>query len=117
MNQKDIFIKLADAAYESVKHLRRWDKSILKIKRLEGNVGFESFYTLNDEIELPVDTHATYQTSKAVHQLHKLMSETFDQNSKWNRLIFTLFSDNRIKTEYIWDQELQDEVDGYNEGK
>ena len=117
MNQKEIYVILAEAAFESVKDIPKWDKSILKIKRLEGNVGFESFYTYQSDNEIPVDTEANYHTSQAVHELYKFMSETFGANNKWNRIKFTLYRDNKIHTEYIWDQELQDEMDRYNKQK
>jgi hypothetical protein len=117
MEQKEIYFALAEAALKSVNKVDLWTKSILYIKRLEGNVGFESYYTIKDDLEIPIDTEADYQTSLAVHELHKFMSITFGDNSKWNRLKFTLFFDNKIETEFIWDEELQNEIDKLNRTK
>ncbi len=114
MEQKDIFLCLAKAALESVKNIPTWSSSILKIKRLEGNIGFESFYTVDNTNEIPIDTEADYKTSIAVHELHKNMSATFGENSRWNRLKFILYPDKTVKIEYIWDEELQNRVDSYN---
>jgi hypothetical protein len=114
MEQEDIFFDLAIAAKESVKSIPDWSKAILKIKRLEGNVGFESFYTLHTEDEIPIDTKVSYKTAIAVHELHKNMANMLGNNSKWNRLVFTLFPDNKINIQYIWDENLQYEVDGLN---
>jgi len=114
MEQKEIFYTLAQAAFESVRNVFQWDKSVLYIKRLEGNVGFKSFFTFGDDIEIPIDTEANYQTSLAVHELHRFTSNTFSENNKWNRLRFVLYTDNKINIEYIWDEELQNEVDKIN---
>jgi hypothetical protein len=114
MEQEDIFFELAIAAKESVKTIVNWSKAILKIKRIEGNVGLESFYTLNSDSEISVNAAATYNTSLAVHELHKNMTNMFGNNSKWNRLVFTLFPDNKINIQHIWDENLQYEVDRFN---
>ncbi len=47
-------------------------------------------------------------------ELHKLTQSRELNHTDWNRAIFTLFPDNKFEIEYIWDQELQDEVDRYN---
>ncbi len=114
MEQEDIFFELALAAKKSVEKVQNWTKAILKIKRFEGNVGFESFYALNVEDEIPIDTQVSYKTAMAVNELHKNMATLFGNNSKWNRLIFILFPDNKIKVEYIWEEQLQNEVDRLN---
>ena len=42
-------------------------------------------------------------------QLHEITTE--GGNNKWNRAIFTLFSTGKFDMEFIWDQELNDEIE------
>ncbi|MCL1670015.1 hypothetical protein M2T82_18285 [Elizabethkingia ursingii] len=45
----------------------------------------------------------------AIMELHEITTE--GGNNKWNKAIFTLTPDGDFDMEFIWDQELQNEID------
>ena len=114
METQKIFELLANKVLDSVEGIINWKSAALKIKRLEGNVGFESYYVSSNEGQIDIDTKVNYQTAKAIHKLYEFTQNNPLKHKKWNRAVFTLYPDNQFNMEYIWDQELQDEVDGYN---
>lgn len=111
---KELLVELALAVHKSLSQINSWKKGILYIKRLEGNTGFSTSYVDFDDNEIKISAAATYKTHKAVKQLYKITQNHALPHKNWNRAIFTLYPDNKSEIEYIWDQELQDKIDGYN---
>jgi len=58
------------------------------------------------------DSKLGYLFSKVIQELHAITTE--DGHSRWNRLRFTLYSTGKFDTDFIWDQEYQDEIDSLN---
>lgn len=114
MEVKEIFGKIGETVKQSVENIDGWKKAILYIKKLSGNTGFDSSYIDSSGEEIKIDTTANYYTHKAIGELYKITQTQFPKHKNWNRAIFTLFPNNKFEIEYIWDQELQDQVDGYN---
>ncbi|AYB34885.1 hypothetical protein [Chryseolinea soli] len=106
----EIFNLLASKVLDSVTHVKDWKSASLKIKRLEKNVGFESYYSDFADKLVEIDTTGDFQTSKAVHKLYEMTQSHPLQHSDWNRAIFTLYPDHKFSIEYIWDQDLHDRV-------
>jgi len=113
MENIDIFLTLKEVVKKSISNIEKWDKALLYIKKMKGNTGFESSY-IYDGNEVKIDTTANYLTHKAVTKLYDITQNEFPKHKDWNRAIFTLFPNNKFEMEYIWDEELQQEVDGYN---
>ena len=86
----------------------------LKIKRLEKNVGFQGFYFTSDNERKSLEVWDFEFETDLIHKLYEITQNNPLEHKNWNRAIFTLYPDNQFNMEYIWDQELQDEVDGYN---
>lgn len=114
METTEIFELLANKALDSIKGIKDWKSVSLKIKRLEKNVGFESYYTDLKNNIIDVDTNVNYQTAKAIHKLYDITQNHPIEHKNWNRAIFTLYPDNSFEIDYIWDQDLQNQVDTYN---
>ena len=114
MTEQEVFQILGEKALESIREVSSWKSVSLKIKRLEKNVGFESYYIDHKDNKLGVDTSINYQTAKAIHELYEFTQSHPLEHKNWNRAVFTLYPDNKFDMEYIWDQELQDRVDNYN---
>jgi len=85
---------------------------ILKVGTQTTVVGFTGFYFFGVNDRKPLDVRGIEIESESVHQLHAITTE--GGHNRWNRLEFTLFPDFKFDIKFIWDQELQDEVDGYN---
>lgn len=47
-----------------------------------------------------------------IMELHEITTE--GGNNRWNRAVFELWSDGKFDMEFIWDQELHDEIEVYN---
>ena len=45
----------------------------------------------------------------ALMELHEITTE--EGSNKWNQAIYTLTPDGKFDMEFIWDQELQDEIE------
>ena len=112
MTQSEIYDLLANNVLDSVEKISNWHEAGLRIKRLEGNVGFEGFYINQVGAAIDIDSNASWATAKAVHELHAFTQHL--GNTKWNRAIFKVTREGKFNVEFIWDQELQDEVDRYN---
>lgn len=114
MQQEEIFQILGEATLKSVESIEGWSSAILYIERQEKSVGFKSSYKDENGKEIRVDTEADYFASKAVKQLYNFTSDHPLEHKDWNKAIFTVTPDSKFNIQYIWDQELQDEVDEFN---
>ena len=86
----------------------------LKIKRLERNVGFQGYFINDIGERKSLNVWDFDFDTNIIHDLYRVTQEHQFQHANWNRAIFTLFPTNEFEIEYIWDQELQDEVDRIN---
>lgn len=109
---KEIFTKLATKLIEDIGDLK-WDKAELEIMRLEGTVRFSAIY-INECQQKDVEVNFGFWEARDIHKLYHITQNEPPVHTNWNRAKFTLFPDGKMQMEYIWDQELQDEVDGYN---
>ena len=89
-----------------------WVEAHLFIDRFHKTVKFNGNYILKDKTKKFLDVWNIKIESDSIHQLHAITTE--GGHNRWNRLEFTLFPDFKFDIKFIWDQELQDEVDGYN---
>ncbi|MCX2495270.1 DUF600 family protein [Pedobacter sp. PF22-3] len=87
-----------------------WQKAILNIEVLGGMTSNTGTYIndQNNEKQIDVDEF-DFQLTFDLIELHEITTE--GGNNKWNRAVFTLFSTGKFDMEFIWDQELQDEVE------
>lgn len=114
MEQKEIFSLLATGLINNIPQDQSFDKAVLNIMRQPAMVEFKSYLVENNRKKIDLDISMGYKYAKAVLELYNLTQNSFPVHKNWNRAIFTLFPDNKIEIEYIWDQDLQDEVDKYN---
>lgn len=92
-----------------------WDRAILKMMVIADTVEFNLnfFYGSDQTTKKNTKLNGAFKCSLQVLKLHKLTND-HPNYKKWNRALFKLSSSSKANIEYIWDQELQDEVDGYN---
>ena len=94
-----------------------WVKSVLYIEVQKGFSSYKGEYFKSAEGQgnsIRVSKF-DYKIDTDLIKLHRLtQEESALMHKKWNRAIFTLLFDNSFEIEYIWDQEIQDQVDGYN---
>ena len=111
---KEIINELANSVLDILPKNEAFQYIVLKIKRLEDNVGFQGFYFDEQGIRKSLSIWDFNFNSDRIHELYKITTEQPPKHKNWNRADFTIYSDGRFNMEYIWDQQLQDEVDKYN---
>lgn len=86
-----------------------WSKAELNIEALGEMASFTGSYTNgnNEKKQIDVDEF-DFQLTFDVLELQKITTE--DESNKWNKAVFTLQSDGEFDMQFIWDQELHDEV-------
>lgn len=100
----DIYEKLSQAVTNSIE-TANWKKAQLHLEVIGTSVDFKGY--LNDDERF--DAPGGFSLAKSVLNLHSITTE--GGNNKWNRAIFTVTPDGSSNMEFIWDQELQDEVE------
>lgn len=108
-------MKTVDEIYESIATNinsvieEKWIKADLNIEVIGQMVSFTGIYfdETNEKKQIDVDEF-DFQLTFDVLELNKIMNE---EDNKWNKSIFHLTSDGEFDMEFIWDQELQDEIE------
>ena len=114
MEQKDIFNLLANGIIDDLPQGLKFKEAVLNIMRLEGVVEFKSHVVdLNNQI-INLVVSMGYKYTKAVLELYTITQTQPPVHKNWNRAKYILFPEGRMEIEYIWDEELQNEVDRLN---
>ena len=110
---EEVFQKLGSRLKADLEDVK-WVKSSLEIMRLQSTVRFSANYQDQEDNTKDVEVNFGFWEARSVHKLYEITQNHPLEHKNWNRAIFTLYPDNKFDMEYIWDQELQDRVDGYN---
>jgi len=109
-------MKTVDKIYESiVTNIStvtngEWVKAKLDIEVIGEMVSFTGNYLNNKNETKQIDVDEfDFQLTFDVLELHKITTE--GGNNKWNRAVFSVQPDGAFDMEFIWDQELQDEIE------
>lgn len=107
MKIEEIYQVIAQSIVDSID--ADWEKSILRITYTGTSIEYNLGYWDNNPIEKDSDYNGGYEIMTKIEELHKI---TIDGgNNKWNRIEFKLTSDGEMNLEFIWDQELFDELE------
>ncbi len=94
----------------------KWDYTLLKMIVIGNTVDFNLNFHYKDNDAKNTKLSGAFKCSMRVLELHKLTNQ-HPNYKKWNKFEFTLYSNSKSKIEYIWDKELQEEVDSYSQIK
>lgn len=111
---KEIFELLGQGLADAIPPNIDYVKGVLNIMRLEKVAEFKGYAIDKNKQKQNLEINFGYAHAKAVHKLYEITQSHPLEHRNWNRAIFTLYPDHKFEMEYIWDQELQDEVDKYN---
>ncbi len=114
MNQKEIFNLLANGIIDAIPQGMKFQEAILNIMHQKGVVEFNSFLLNETGHKVNLEINMGYKYSKAVLELYHITQNELPVHKNWNRAKYTLCPEGKMEIEYIWDQELQDQVDKYN---
>jgi hypothetical protein len=92
--------------------IENWDKAVMNAKRLDKYFSAGAILFVNEETINLESFDVGWEMAQFVHELHAITTE--GGHNRWNKLEFTLFNNFKFDMRFIWDQEYQDEIDGYN---
>jgi hypothetical protein len=109
MTVDEIYNKIGQAIVDSIE-VKNWDKAQLHLEVVGTSVDFKGYLNENERFNAP----GGFLLAKAVLNLHEITAE--GGGNKWNRAVFTLWPEGKFDMEFIWDQELNDEIEKIEQG-
>jgi hypothetical protein len=111
-----IYNELASLIIEKIPNGIIWEKIVLKIKRVEG------FGIMTSAISIGTNNESEIISLRIGIVGHKLIDKIYDsivqfagEKSKWNRANFYLNKDLTYSIDFLWDKNLINTSDMYNE--
>ncbi|AQW99499.1 hypothetical protein M2T70_11525 [Elizabethkingia anophelis] len=109
MSVDEIYLIIAQNIANSIQS-EDWNKATLNIQGDDSYVDTTGEYLDSNDVAQSLDVHNfDADVDFAIMELHEITTE--GGNNKWNKAIFTLTPDGGFDMEFIWDQELQNEID------
>ena len=104
MTVDEVYVLIAQNIKNSIQN-ENWNAAILYIQGDDNYVDTSGQYTDSNKNVQHLDVHHfDSDVDFAIMELHEMME------NKWNKAVFTLASDGHFDMEFIWDQELADEI-------
>jgi hypothetical protein len=88
----------------------KWSSAILKLTVIEDTVDFNLNFVYDDGEQKNVKLKSAFHCGLDVLKLHTL-TNSHPNYKKWNKAVFTLQNTSKCHIEYIWNQQIQDELD------
>ncbi len=114
LTEKEIFNAIAIAIINVLPKGQQFKKVVLEIKRLPGNIGFTGYYLTQEEHKKWIDIFKFTLNPDYIEDLYIITQTRYPIHKEWNRAIYELFLEGKMAIEYIFDEELQNEVDRLN---
>ncbi len=87
-----------------------WTKARLNIEVVgDGVVGYSGEYEVGSDIKDISVRKISRDIRSWIRELHAITTE--GGNNRWNRAVFNLPPDGKFDIDFIWDQNLQDEIE------
>jgi hypothetical protein len=104
----DIYLAIATNIASAVKE--DWASAAVNFEVLDGMVGYDGSYVSGSGQEEQIDVEEfDFQLTLDLLELHGIT--TAGGNNRWNRAVFKLEPQGKFDMQFIWDQELHDEVE------
>lgn len=109
MTVDEIYLKIGQEIFNVIES-ENWEKALLEFEVVgDGVVGYTGDYIENsNKKEIDVE-NIDDDITDWISELHEITTE--GGNNKWNRAVFSLTSQGKFDMEFIWDQELNDEIE------
>ncbi len=108
MTVDEIYLKIGQEIFNVIES-ENWEKARLEIEVLgDGVVGYTGDYIEKNDVE-NIDVENIDDKDEWLIELHKITTE--GGNNRWNRAVFSITSEGQFDMEFIWDQELNDEIE------
>lgn len=113
--REEVFKVLGNLLVESIQG-RHFERAYLNIEYASDVSGLDGEYINEKGQPESLELETDIKHFNALLQLKKDTQFNPLKHIKWNRAKFTLYPTGRFDIEYMWDEELQREVDKYNNG-
>jgi hypothetical protein len=113
MSNKTFFEELAEAIQKGKPDIK-YTHLTLEFALYKEAVDYKSYAILPDLSKLTYKSGFNYNNMIQLKEHYIFTQTQFPIHKNWNKAIFTLYPDNKVEMEYIWDQELQDEIELLN---
>jgi hypothetical protein len=112
MTVDEIYLNIAQGISNAIEE-SNWTNAKLDIEVVgDGVVGYSGDYQVgNNTVDLSV-RKIPREIRSWLKELHSITTE--GENNKWNRAVFTLEPQGKFGMEFIWDQELHDQIESLN---
>ncbi len=115
--QKEIFNQIRHSITSIISKNTPFKYAILDIKRLIANIGYTGYYVTTNNEKKWLDIFSFELDEGYIEDLYNITQTQPPIHKNWNRAKYTLYPKGQMQIEYIWDKELQEEVDSYSQIK
>lgn len=113
MTVDEIYLKIAKEIVKVIGSTN-WTNARLECEIVgDGVVGYTGDYLENDEQQDMSVENIDDDITEWLNELHEITTE--GGNNRWNKSVFTLARDGKFNMEFIWDQELHDQIEKLNQ--
>lgn len=114
MTADEIYLNIARETVKVIE-TENWTKAKVEFEIAgEGVVGYTGDYLENNLHKDMSVENMDDDITEWLKELHEMTTQ--GGNNRWNRSVFTLSPDGKFNMEFIWDQELHDEVERLAKG-
>ncbi len=111
MTVEEIYHTIGQSIVDSLDE--NWTKARLHVRYSGKSAGFHLNYWESEMMHNSEYTALDYSVYKAVSELHQITTE--GDHNRWNRLEFNLSEDGDMDLQFIWDKELNDQIQRFSE--
>ncbi len=106
---RDIYAFIGQKIVDSISE--DWLEAKVNLDSIGNNVKTYGYFVSLENERKSLSLKMGFQGAKKVLRLKEIIGE--NPKNKWNRAVFSLKPDGDFDMEFIWDQELQDEVESF----
>jgi len=104
----EIYLAIATDIANAIKE--DWTSAVVNFEVLDGMVGYDGSYESGSGHEEQIDVEEfDFQLTFDLLELHGIT--TAGGSNRWNRAVFRLEPQGKFDMQFVWDQELHDEVE------
>ncbi len=112
--EKEALIYFAEALLRNLDNVD-FTTCCLQMERQDGVTGFSAMFKDANEHKTSLRIDKRSELCEVIRDLYTITQTQPPIHRDWNKAVFTLYPDGKADMEYIWDAEMQAEIDKYNE--
>ena len=106
----EIYNRIGQRIIDSIRS--EWITAALQVEYVGSVKAFLEYKTDNGEVKNTI-LQDSFKNMRDIKELNAIMTAENNKN-KWNKAVFTVNPEGKFDMQFIWDQELQDEIEKYD---